>query len=141
MKYQPQVIANLMLHTIPLNTTVNLKINAAEPFSTEKVSVNKGEEYHIYSEPNQIWNDWYIKASPDGYSNFIGAIWGLRVKGAKCFCLCGAYNEDHSRVFAIGSDKTFIIEDSGTLSFFANDVKGFYGNNRGVIAINVRRTN
>jgi len=91
-------------------------------------------------EPGQKWRDWFISTTPDGFYNIIASLAGLRVPHVKCFCLCGGFNEDVATAFAIGSSKIFdITVPDGELSFFPNDAKGAYKNNKGSITINIKR--
>lgn len=120
-------------------TNKPLTIIASEKYSTDKVEVKRGERYHITADSKQRWTDWFIRTTPDGFFNILASLAGLRVKGVKCFSLCGAINEDDTTAFAIGSDKVFSIDKDGLLSFFANDAAKHYGNNKGSIEINIKR--
>lgn len=118
-----------------------LTIGAGERYSLQRIAVRQGEAYAISCSKGQRWYDLVIPSSPNGYRNFIAPLFGLRVKSAKCFCLCGAWNEQDEHAFAIGTEGiTATPSNEGTLSFFANDVLGYEWNNWGSIQVKVLRT-
>ena len=120
--------------------TLSLTITASDEFPATKIEVSVGQVYSFTCAASQHWTDWYIKSGPNGFFNFFAWIAGLRVKGVKCFCLCGAYNDDYkNKGFPIGTGREVAINESGTLSFFANDAPGHYGNNKGSVIMNVTR--
>jgi hypothetical protein len=127
------------LHQLEIGQTKELEIHAKEKWSSHRVVTSQGQKYRIWCEGKQQWKDSFFNSSPDGFFNLLAYIAGQRVKGVKCFCLCGAYNEDISTGFAIGSLKEFDVMVSGQLSFFPNDTSWAYGNNKGKIKINVLR--
>lgn len=112
-------------------------IDSRQLFSDFKLPVHKGDVYEFRCDPGQHWKDWWIKTNADGFFNLLAWIAGLRVKGVKCFCLCGCYNDDEATAFPIGLHKTITIEKDGYLSFFANDSKNHYGNNKGTIDMTI----
>ena len=128
-----------MTHALNIAEKAILTIQAADKYSGETLSVKKEEQYTFAVAADQKWNDWYVRASADGYFNFLASLFGQRVKGIKCFCLCGVYDQNDATAFAIGSSKTIIAGQDGTLSFFANDSRGFYFNNKGSIQLSVTR--
>lgn len=128
------------LNTLEIGQTIILEIIASEQWSSQRLAVKENEKYRIWCNPGQTWTDLFIKSSPDGFFNILSYIAGQRVKGVKCFCLCGAYNKDISTGFAIGSSKEFDTKGvSGELYFFPNDTKSAYNNNKGSILINIQR--
>ena len=128
-----------MVHRIHIDETLHIRVKAREFYSTEKINVVAGEEYRFSCDPEECWVDSIIPASPDGAFNLLALIAGMRVKHTKCFCLCGAYNDQEDGVFAIGANNQLPMTKTGTLSFFANDTKGYYNNNKGVITVHVTR--
>ena len=128
------------IHTMEKLGTLSLTITASDEFPKTKIAVTTGEVYKFTCDASQRWTDWYITRGPNGFFNFFAWIAGLRVKGVKCFCLCGAYNDDYTnKGFPIGTAKTVTITENGTLSFFANDAPGHYGNNKGSVIMSVTR--
>lgn len=122
---------------------ISVIVNAKELYSSEpKISVNIGESYEIKVEKNQCWKDWFVNTSPDGFFNPLLFLSGRRVKGVKCFCLCGTINANEEHHFKIGSGThEFIIEHNGTLLFFPNDSINHYNNNSGSISLEIKRIN
>lgn len=128
-------------HSLQIGEEVILTVRARERYSLQRIAVRKGEAYAISCDHAQRWYDLVIPSSPNGYKNFIAPLFGLRVKDAKCFCLCGAWNDDDHNAFAIGTEGvTAIPLNEGTLSFFANDVLGYEWNNWGSIQVKALRT-
>lgn len=131
-----------VIHTIGIGEQLTLEIDAGDRYSMQRIAVKPSEAYLILCDAGQHWIDLIIPSSPDGYTNYLARLFGLRVKGAKCFCLCGAWNESDERAFDIGTKTAYVAVASkeGTLSFFANDVWGYEWNNWGSIEIKVKRT-
>jgi len=130
----------MAIHTMQKLAALSLTITASDEFPDTKIAVTAGEVYMFTCAESQGWTDWYRKSGPNGFFNFFAWIAGLRVKGVKCFCLCGAYNDDYkNKSFPIGTEKKVAINESGTLCFFANDAPGHYGNNKGSVIMNVTR--
>lgn len=128
------------IHTLKQNDVIQLKICAIEEWSSDVIATKAGEKYHVWCNPGESWTDWFIKSSPKGFFNILASIVGLRVKGVKCFCLCGGYQEDINTAFPIENNKEFEVDTAeGQLSFFANDSPNHYKNNKGSIIINVKR--
>jgi hypothetical protein len=128
-----------MITSLALNQSALFIIDAKELYSEHTLYVKSGEEYEFFCDPDQHWKDWFVTANPDGYFNPLALLMGLRAITAKCFCLCGAFDRDDSTSFPIGSKNIVRMQKMGLLSFFANDVKGFYGNNSGSIKLNITR--
>ena len=117
-----------------------LTIYSKEYISSEFLKVANDEVYEITCSNDQRWKDWFCKSKPTGYVNIFATLLGLRVKKAKCFCLCGIFNTDKFAAFPIGNFREVKTEKkSGTLSFFANDTPRFYFNNKGSVQIKILR--
>ena len=129
-----------MIHRLaPLETT-ELLIHAADPVSPAGILTEAGEQYHIRTDRSERWKDAWISSSPKGFFNILAWLAGMRVKGAKCFCLCGLLNGQEQSAFAIGLERVLDVpEGGGTLQFFANDTPGYYHNNSGHIRLQVQR--
>lgn len=131
-------IKNMDYRLEPLQT-VQLIISAKDQYSPTHLLVNNAEVYEFYCDPEQRWKDWFIKCDANGFFNLFATLAGLRVKQAKCFCLCGSYNNDERQVFRIGASASITTNISGYISFFANDSFNYYNNNRGSITLNITR--
>lgn len=102
--------------------------------------VEAGEIYNFECPAGQQWKDWYVSSGPDGYSNPLLLLSGRRLKGVKCFTLCGAVGKSEEHLFRIGHSLTgYQVPVSGDLYFFANDAWKFYGNNKGEMRVKVTR--
>ena len=120
----------------------DLIIVAEEFYFAEKIVVKENQQYLITIAKGQTCKDWFINADPlKGFFNVPGVIVGMRVRGAKGFTLCAAFNDNDEGAFRVEVDKPLPIEREGakTLSFFANDCVGFYSNNFGSIKVKIKR--
>jgi len=120
--------------------TATLTILAAEPCSFAMIEVKAGENYQLVCDGTQRWKDASITSSPKGYFNLLAWLYGLRLKGVPCFCLCGLYDCNDKSAFAIGSGTSLTAAQDGMISFFANDTTSFYFNNSGSLQLNITRT-
>ena len=86
------------------------------------------------------WKDWWISCGPAGYRNFIGHVLQIhpRVGDQHWFCLCGVVDGTGERI-AIGRGCTHRFTTTGQLVLFANDLSGWYGNNRGAVRVTAAR--
>src|SRR4051812_10074139 len=110
-------------HDLKIDDKVTLKISAIDFFSSEELAVAKSQQYVIECAPDQRWTDSWITCSAEGYFNLFAWLIGMRVRRAKCFCLCGTYNRNDKGAFVVGKSTTICVATDGSLSFFANDVK------------------
>ena len=129
-----------MKHKLNIGDQVTLTIRARQPYSDETIDVKEGEVYNVHCHEKQYWIDLFIPASPAGYYNPLANLVGQRLKGTKCFCLCGVYDRNDTTAFEIGKGRNITCQLTANISFFANDVPGFDWNNWGKITINVKRT-
>ncbi len=127
-----------IIHTLQPGESIQISVYAHDKYSRHVISVESGQEYKV-SYMKGRWIDLMIPATAAGYKNPLANLFGQRLKGVNCFCLCGAYNNSDAGTFAIGSEHTFTAQDSGSLSFFANDVPGYDWNNWGYIDIIIKR--
>lgn len=128
-----------MEHRLSVGEQKTLLLCAKDVYSKEKLLINPNEIYLFFCDEEQSWADWFIKTTPNGFFNILASIQGLRVKKAKCFCLCAAYNQSDAGAFAIGMRNEVTMQETGNLSFFANDTAGYYHNNKGSINLNIER--
>lgn len=129
-----------MKYTISPNQMIEITVYAKDFYSRHSLIINPGETYRITSKKSQYWWDWFVPSSPSGYCNPLAVRLGLRVKTAKCFSLCGAFDEDENTVFEIGKSAVAPVQQNKrSLYFFANDYRKAYWNNWGRIKIIVER--
>jgi len=129
-----------MNFNLSLSETKVVEIKARPKYSEFGIEVKKGQQYSFERHNDERWCDFFIHCGPDGYSNPLASLFGMRVKGVKCFTLCGSYNASDQNAFLIGSSAEVTITVDGILNFFANDTPGFYINNSGKISMRVTRT-
>src|SRR5438067_1289894 len=128
-----------MTYQLSPSESATVLVDSAACYSADELAVTAGEQYEFSCDPGEPWNDWWVKPNADGYSNPLASLWGQRLRGAKCFCLCGAYDEDDRTAFAIGSRLQLTAAQSGKIRFFANDARHFYFNNKGALHLTIKR--
>jgi hypothetical protein len=88
------------------------------------------------------WLDWHIESGPAGYDSknvFQRLTERLRrAPSAPWFAVVGAVDRRADTQFVIGAGCAYLAVSDGTLTCFANDLPGFYWNNRGAITLVVR---
>lgn len=128
-------------HSLSPGETRSLIIWASDYYSRNKLVIEPGQTYHFAVSPADWWVDMVVVTNAKGYNNHL-IDWRklrIRVPGAKCFALCAAMNENDATAFVVGTETRTTFPENGILSFFANDVKGYYGNNWGKITLEVLR--
>lgn len=121
--------------------TVTISVEATELFGGSPIlTVTKGDVYSFSASKHQIWEDSWVKTNVEGFFNPLLWISGRRVRGVKCFALCGTIGKDESHHFRIGSSlEHFDVPATGKLYFFPNDSISHYHNNKGTIEVVVTR--
>jgi hypothetical protein len=128
-----------VVHKLQLGDTKQLTVFAADRYSRNIVAAEPGQQYHIRYQQGKRWVDLIIPATAAGYKNPLADLFGQRLKGINCFCLCATFNDNDNYAFPIGLEHTFTTSLAGSLTFFANDVPGYDWNNWGSIEIIVSR--
>lgn len=121
--------------------SVNVIVEAKDLFGGDPELIVEKGEYYLFEVPeNQKWKDWCINTNADGFINPLLLISGRRVKGVRCFTLCGTIGKNEDYHFKIGSFlENYKIPISGSLYFFPNDSIRHYSNNSGAILVTVTR--
>ncbi len=125
---------------IAAGETKRVRVDSREYWNDTGIDVAPGEEYAFSVEGNQTWRDASHVSTADGYTAAVDTLSRpfKRFRGARLFTLIGAV--DKRRAFRIGSSlPSWKPEAGGRLFAYANDVRGFYGNNEGAIELTVRR--
>lgn len=122
-----------------MSEVIKVTIDSREPFSGFKLPVAAGQVIEFNCNENQRWKDAWFNSSPKGFFNPLAWMVGLRVRGVKCFCLCGCYNDDLKTAFKIGTGCYLEVKKDGYLSFFANDTEGYYYNNYGAVELEIKK--
>jgi hypothetical protein len=130
-----------LVHRLNVNEQVEIEVHSAQPYSFNLLEVDNGESYQFECDRQQRWNDAWVSSSAKGYFNPLAVLWGLRVKNASCFCLCGSYecDDDAKNTFAIGFGCRKDVDRKAFIAFFANDSTGFYFNNHGSVKLKITR--
>lgn len=123
---------------LEIGDSIILKIYSKPLWNETDLEVRAGETYIFLAKGE--WTDWYIVSEADGYE-----MWHMnlfrsykRSPENKWFALMGSIGKTDT-IFLIGRmmKKTFM--KTGKLYLFANDVRGFYFNNKGSIIVTIRR--
>lgn len=122
---------------ININESIEVEIHSREYWNNTGLAVLSEEKYLFVSKGE--WIDSFIPADADGFSKWYMAAFNLlkRSPEDKWFALMGSVN--FKNPFLVGKNKSIEFRESGTLYCFANDVKGFYGNNKGSITLKITR--
>ena len=127
-----------------VNTVARLKFNWA------RVSLKEGQQYKIWTNKSDTWDDAAITCNASGWkSEELGFLKESVVKvvekkrrcpDADWFELVGAYDNDKGLdCFRIGEGTTFTAERDGELYLYANDLNTRYANNAGLIRVFIER--
>jgi hypothetical protein len=115
---------------------------AARPvWNDTGVVLDEGCTYHLSATGE--WVDWTIKCGPGGYPS-PNVIMRLAEKLRRApadpwFALIGAIDRDRSAQFLIAAECQYHPTRTGQLTCFANDVPGFYWNNKGQVELTIER--
>ena len=93
--------------------------------------LHRDETYMFSVVCDDIWYDAFVKTGSTGwYIGPMNKVYELmsRLPSEKISVLTGMVHED---IFFIGKRNTIKVRETGELSLFANDVRGFYWNNYG----------
>lgn len=146
----------------PLNPPVSLKIGetkdniqvcACKPWNSSGIAVKAGEVYRIEAKIKEDWKDSCIISTPNqGWKGFwinvVGKFFGhfRRSKAANWYALMGSVGrtaDSAKEAFAVFKESCpALIADiempkTGRLYFFANDMEGRYGNNKGILNVSI----
>lgn len=106
------------------------------------LTVEEGEVYSFFTNPDDKWKDLIIKRNAEGFNNPLVADNKKRISDAKVMELCGTIDENEENHFRIGVTRENVsIPKTGKLYFFANDHRAdfAYRNNRGEMLVEVIR--
>jgi hypothetical protein len=121
-------------------TTV--EVEASRYWTDSGFAVRKGEVLHFVTEGG--WWDAHYESGPGGYdAPWWMSMWeGLRrCPEARWFELAGEIGKGNGVRFPIGNRGAVTMPADGHLFLYANDVPGFYFNNRGAIWVTIWRAN
>src|SRR6266498_1837839 len=112
-------------------------IQARKKWNDTGIQLIAGQEYQFTAAGK--WIDWFIPCEADGFPSRDLILrltqWQRRVPSENWFALMGALDFDKTSIFKIGAGRTLVMNRSGTLTCFANDVPYMYWNNHGSIQL------
>lgn len=122
---------------LTLNNTELIRVSSRKFWNDTEVEVFPEEEYEFIAVGN--WTDLFSSTSANGYSNAImKPLENLkRAPLNNWFALMGTINKTFH--FLVGGYNKLKFDMAGKLSFYANDVPGFYWNNSNSISLFVTR--
>ena len=116
-------------------------IHAQVKWNDTGLQLRRGERYRFVA--SGTWNDASIRCGPEGYpsrSLFFRLLqWRRRFPRGQWFELIGALDRDEKSAFAIGAGTEMEMDRDGVLYCYANDLRGFYGNNSRVVTLSIVR--
>jgi hypothetical protein len=137
------------LTDLAVNNSAFLEICSCRPWNRSGIHVKKGQRYVFSTERLlETWVDGNTKSNPsDGWtghvSNFFGVLVSFlkRSDKANWYALVGAVSKDEKDTFIVLTDDSSPIkmDKSGELYFYANDMKGRYFNNKGILKLKITR--
>ena len=117
-----------------------MRVVAEEPWNDSGIDVAEGAVLRFAASGE--WWDKQFRAGPEGYA----APWYLRIvsfllrcRRARWFEFTGEIDKGKGQTFPIGTRDKVTMPATGRLYLYANDVKGFYGNNRGELTVAIER--
>ncbi len=126
------------VYHLEIGDSIYVKVFSKPLWNDINLEVRNGETY-IFSATGE-WTDWYIFSDANGYDmTHMNAFRKLRRSPEnKWFSLIGNIKDDNT-FFLIGKNAIININNTGRLLLFANDVKGFYFNNKGHLQLKIKR--
>jgi hypothetical protein len=126
---------------LEIGQSTTITIQARKKWNDTGIQLIAGEEYQFTATGE--WIDWFIRCGADGFPsrNLMLRIteWQRRVPQENWFALMGALDFDKNSIFRIGQGRTLVLNRSGILTCFANDISYMYWNNRGSIQLTLTR--
>jgi hypothetical protein len=122
---------------LDVNESRTIEVMSEEKWNVVSIDVIAGETYSMVSSGQ--WTDLTTVTDADGYDDPVLDLFSnlKRNTDAKWFELVAAI--DTTNMYVVGSNDDIMFNQSGSLSFFANDAEDFYGNNSGSISTVVTR--
>lgn len=126
-----------------VNETKTIRVRAHCFWNDSGLDVRKGERYSVTASGS--WWDLNFRSGAAGYSApswsvFQNLLQGhRRMPGDKWFALGGQVLTVDRTTAPIEVGENIFVPSDGRLTFFANDVPGFYWNNWGALTLQIRR--
>lgn len=113
-------------------------VDSKNRHNDSKIQVNLGEIYSFYA--SGCWVDWFIPCGPNGW--ILKKVFKHKpiLENVPIFKLCACIDKEITKAFPIGKKlENKVMTHTGRLYFFANDVDGYYGNNRGSVKVEIMK--
>lgn len=133
------------LRRLAVGEQAYLLVRAQMPWNFSGIEVGRDERYDLTVSDLWCWYDWYLPADADGVrqpNGFQRNTPGFlkRHSDSDFLALVGCVGKKRRNRFAIGAEsKNQAMPTDGELGAFANDIRLFYGNNRGLLRLNITR--
>jgi hypothetical protein len=123
---------------LEIGDSLILKVYSKPVWNETDIEVKNGETY-LFSASGE-WTDWYIISDAKGYDmNHMNSFRKYRRSPEnKWFALMASVDKSDNG-FLIGKYAVIKITETGRMFLFANDVKGFYFNNKGFLTVKIKR--
>lgn len=125
-----------------INQTEIVPVKSSEYYSHFFLEVKQGEIYSFHTANWPLWVDLFIPCNAEGFNNPLLSQSKKRASHAKCFALCGAFDEKDDHLFIIGKQLNhYEAPQTGRMHFFANDHmdRKYYDNNFGYVKLHITR--
>ena len=141
------------IKSLGIGANITRQIHATQLYCPTFIKVKQGEKYSFEFEKSKQWVDKTIACDATGWTaeDKLSFLKGLLVRAteplrrhseANWFELLGSVGRQDKNAFrAIKHDETnpYVIEETGELFMFPNDLVRTYGNNRGYIEVTIKR--
>ena len=102
-----------------------------------EVGIESGEIYSFSA--TGTWTDLDSVTDADGYSSAALDPFNALKRDTSALWFELIASIDTTTLYSVGSTNTITFNETGMLTFFANDAEGFYGNNMGSITTTIMR--
>ena len=131
---------------LAIGESLLVNVLAKKPWNDTHLQVQAGETYDLHTLPDQLWEDDTVGVEADGKTNWFFQFYMTpfrplrRAKQVPFFALAGQVGKGPAnQAFLIGKALHWKVTTAGRLYCYANDVKGFYWNNTGAMALVITR--
>ena len=123
-----------------------LPVRAHAFLNWTKILVLPGEVYRIEPVEHKRWVDWFICSGPERYHSHLTDCQRSKLRNPKApfFALMVTVDDDDAGSVAVATPQQPYLDRfeplrQGELTFFANDLEGWYWNNWGSLIVKVTR--
>ncbi|MGE8064808.1 hypothetical protein [Pseudomonas sp. NPDC089569] len=121
------------------------EIDSKQYWNDVPLPLQAGTRYYLRATGE--WLDWHNPGDANGYDkssmNWAKGLLRFQAPQATWFTLIGSIDRQRKSLFIIGDGSRWkegwVAPQSGQLSCYANDVPGFYWNNKGTVTLEIWR--